>query len=97
VVRGYRQDAVRVHIPRCEACQNRNWISGFLVITGFMVGGVVGIGFPSWGWTVWVGAVVGGVPLLLGIILYARLSGRRSIDAYPPLQRLRQAGWTDPN
>jgi hypothetical protein len=63
VVRGYRQDAVRVRIPRCEA------------------------------WTVW----VGGVPLLLGIFLYERLSGRRSIDAYPPLRRLRQAGWTDPN
>ena len=83
---------------RCEACRNRNWIYSFLVVTGFLVGGVLGMGFSS-GWTAAVGAVVGLVAAVLGIFLYARLSGRRwrSMDDYPPLERLRQAGWTDPS
>jgi hypothetical protein len=96
VVRGWRQDAVRV--PWCEACCSRNRISTFITTTGFLVGGVLGMGLPSWGWTTIAGGVVGAVAaLLLGILFYGRLSGRRAIDDYPPLQRLRQAGWTDPN
>lgn len=99
VVRGQFKDYVRVRIPRCEACRNRNWISAFLVIAGFLVGGVLGMGFSSSGWAGFVGSLIGVVPPVLGILLYQRLAGRRwrSTADYPPLQRLRQAGWTDPN
>jgi hypothetical protein len=93
------KDYVRVRIPRCEACRDRNWILSFLVITCCLFGSVLGMGYWSSGWGAIGGAVAGLVPPVLGIHFYQRLSGRRwrSNNDYPPLQRLRQAGWIDPN
>jgi hypothetical protein len=95
MVRGYWQDVVRVRVPRCEGCRNRYWLVAFLFLTSGLVGMVFGgVEFlPSWGWMTIVGGFMGFVTVALGFVLYERLSGRRSINTYPPVQRLRQAGW----
>lgn len=71
----------------------------FLISTSFLVGMVFGgVEFlPSWGWMTIVGGLIGSVAVTLGFVLLERLSGWRSIDSYPPLRRLRQAGWKDPH
>jgi hypothetical protein len=51
-------------------------------------GGVV----SSWGWIV--GGFIVFVTFPRGFVLYERFSGRRTdVSTYPPIQRLRQAGW----
>jgi hypothetical protein len=89
---------VEVSIPRCEACQLRNWLSGFLLVCGFLMGGFVGgTQFPSRGMTTIIGAALGCVPGVLVGMYYLRIRGLRSLDDYPPLKRLRECGWVDPN
>jgi hypothetical protein len=49
------------------------------------------------GWTTtWVAAVIGFVVALLGVALHRRLSGFRSLNSYPTVVTLRQAGWHYP-
>jgi hypothetical protein len=49
------------------------------------------------GTTIWIGAVAGFVVALLGVALHRRLSGFRSLNSYPPVVMLRQAGWHYPS
>jgi hypothetical protein len=95
VVKGFWSDRVRVPVPRCKGCRNRYWIAGFLFLIGGLVGMVYGgVEFlPSWGWMTVVGLFMGGMTVIIGFAQYEGLSGRRTIYSYPPLQRLRQAGW----
>jgi hypothetical protein len=91
------KDVVKVSIPRCEACQLRNYLSGFLIFSGIFIGACVGgFQFPSRGITTIIGAVVGCVPGALLVLYYRRIAGFRSIEDYPPLKRLREAGWEEP-
>ena len=84
---------VKVSVPRCEACRLRSWLSGFLTIGGFFVGGyVAGLqGIPMI-----IGALVGCIPGFLLASYYRRIIGFRSLEDYPPLRRLRESGWEDP-
>jgi hypothetical protein len=89
---------VKVSIPRCEACQLRNWLSGFLFVSGFFIGGAVGRSeFPSMWIATIIGAALGCVPGALVAMYYRRIRGLRSLEDYPPLKRLRECGWEDPN
>ena len=49
------------------------------------------------GTTTWIGAVAGFVVAILGVALHRRLSGFRSLNSYPPVVMLRQAGWHYPS
>jgi hypothetical protein len=84
-------DVVNVRVPRCKACSNLHWVCGF----------------P--GLIAWVTALLGLVAqlpwLLYGSLIVIFISGfammgyeglgwRRTRD-YPPLQRLREAGWEE--
>jgi hypothetical protein len=92
------KDIVKIAIPRCEACQIRNYVWGSLVFAGLFIGACVGgLSFPSRGLTTILGAIAGGAPAFLATIFHRRLLGLRSLDNYPPLRRLRECGWTDPN
>jgi hypothetical protein len=78
---------IAVSIPRCQACQLRNWLSGSLTASGFVVGAyVAGL----------IGVVVGCIPGVLLALYYRRIIGFRSLEDYPPLRRLRESGWEDP-
>ena len=89
---------VKLSIPRCEACQLRDWLVGFLFLCGFFIGCAVGaIQFPSKGITTILGGALGCVPGALVIMYYRRIRGLRSIEDYPPLKRLREGGWDDPS
>jgi hypothetical protein len=90
VDRGKWLDTVRVPIPCCKTCRNRYRSSRFLV---FPLGAVLwGVGLRS-GVAFLFGGLGTTYALHLAILHFERRSGRRSIDDYPPLQRLRQDGW----
>src|SRR5580698_7857482 len=79
---------LKVPIPRCQACEIKNYVSGFLLLSGIFIGACVGmIQFPSRGVTTILGAVVGSLPGALGL---------RSPADFPPLKRLRETGWEEP-
>jgi hypothetical protein len=95
-IRGY--DVVRVAIPRCRACQFRNYLWGLLFFCAVLIGVSTGwYASPSRGIALIVGAVAGGIPAALIILGHRRLRGLRSLDAYPLLRQLRQDGWRDPD
>jgi hypothetical protein len=98
VKRGARGlNVVRVTVPRCEACQLRNYLCAFLSFTGFLVGACIGgLQFQSKGITTIIGGFLGLIPALLVCLYYRRILGLRSIDDYPLLKRLRAAGWEEP-
>jgi hypothetical protein len=91
------KNAVEVPIPRCQACQIRNDLSGFLIFAGVSIGAGIGmIQFPSRGITTIIGAAVGSLPGVLLILYYRMVMGLRSVADFPPLKRLREAGWEEP-
>ena len=96
VMRGKYHDQLTVDVPRCEACENRSLGCGVLFSIGF---------FGSIFLASWLASLLSSGLLLVLLLLlvvfslpvagrwYDRLSGRRSITDYPPLRRLREAGW----
>ena len=48
------------------------------------------------GTRIWIGAVLGFVVALMGVALHRRFSGFRSLNLYPTVVMLRQAGWHYP-
>jgi hypothetical protein len=93
------RDVVKVSIPRCEACQLRNYVVGFVMFAGFFAGACFGgLEFPSKGLTTIAGGALGlMIPWALVSLYDHRVRGFRSIGAYPPLRQLHAAGWEDPN
>jgi hypothetical protein len=60
------QNIVKVTVPRCEACQLRNYFWDFLSFTGLFVGVCIGgLQFPSKGITTIIGGFLGLIPTLL--------------------------------
>jgi hypothetical protein len=97
VVTGWSSDTVRVPIPRCVRCRDRNLVTTLVIGAGFLIGGIVGgTTIPSRGWTTILGGFGTLVPLWFAAQLYTRWAGLRNVDAYPPVRRLREAGWSDP-
>ena len=88
-------DRVRVRVPRCKGCRNRYWLAVFLSGTGLLVGLVYGGVESSWGVMTIVAGFTGSWTFYLGFVFYEQLSGWRSNNTWPPLQRLRQAGWKE--
>jgi hypothetical protein len=43
-----------------------------------------------------IGAVLGFMAAVLGVALHRRASGIRALNTYPPVVRLRKAGWRYP-
>ena len=98
VRRGRRQDTVRVTVPRCAACRDRSYLAGLLIVAGFIGGGMSGgLLFPPNQWTWLAGAFGGLLTVALVNILNEKRAGRRLVTSYPPLRRLRAAGWSEPN
>jgi hypothetical protein len=100
VERGAWLDRVRVSVPRCANCRWRNRLSVTICFGGAATGAIV---FPQvshegvGGTTTGVAAVIGFVVALLGVSLHRRLSGFRSLNSYPAVVTLRQAGWRYPS
>jgi hypothetical protein len=91
------QNIVKVTVPRCEACQLRNYFWGFLSFTGLFVGVCIGrLQFPSKGITTIIGGFLGLIPALLVSWCHRRMRALRSNSDYPLLKRLRAAGWEEP-
>lgn len=91
------QNIVKVTVPRCEACQLRNYFWGFLSFVGLFVGVCIGgLEFPSKGITTIIGGFVGLIPALLVSWCHRRMRGLQSVSDYPLLKRLRAAGWEEP-
>jgi len=86
-------DEVHVRIPRCRVCQHRNEISAVLITAGCLVGGVLGAVEGGKGASI-IFALLGGGMAYLGVSLWERPS-LRPVSFYPPLRRLRQAGWKE--
>ncbi|SDS88366.1 hypothetical protein [Bradyrhizobium canariense] len=63
-----------------------------LTAPGWLIVSHEGIGNLATG----IGAVLGFAAALLGVVLHRRLSGIRSLNAYPPVVTLRQTGWRHP-
>jgi cobalamin biosynthesis protein CobD/CbiB len=96
VVRGKYADVLKVRIPRCEACENRGLGWGIVFLIVFFGGAFL----ASWLASLMSSGFL--LNLLLLILVFSvpaaarwfeRLLGRRPIDDYPPLRRLREAGW----
>ncbi len=96
VRRGRRMDTVRVSIPRCAKCQTRNLITTALIYIGFAAGAFAGSSWSKSGWGLPVGAFLVGLPLAFAIQWAERLMGHQLNKDYPPVARLRAAGWSDP-
>jgi len=57
------RNVVKVTVPRCKACQFRNYLWAFLSFAGFFVGACIGgLQFPSRGITTIIGGFVGLTP-----------------------------------
>lgn len=98
VKRGRFTDTIRVPVPRCRACRSRSRISMALVFGGLAVGVVVGwTVFGRIAWAPVAGAVLGFLIPIVALVVVQRGSGRRAIDAYPPVWSLKAAGWTEPS
>lgn len=97
VTHGWQSDIVHISVPRCARCLLRNRIVALMIgvatMTGAVVGGTV---FPSRGWTTMAGGFGTLAALWLGMLLFERATGLRSVDSYPPVRRFRQLGWSDP-
>ena len=91
------QNIVKVTVPRCEACQLRNYFWGFLGFAGLFAGVCIGgLEFPSRGITTIIGGFVGLIPALLVSWCHRQMRGLRSNSDYPLLKRLRAADWEEP-
>jgi hypothetical protein len=94
VIRGRRQDALKLSIPRCARCRNRNALTLCLVLGAYAVGAWAGSAVPSKGFMMIVGAAVCGVGVVFAVRFFEQRAGLHGADAYPPLRRLLAAGWT---
>jgi hypothetical protein len=102
VEHGAGLDKIRVRVPCCARCRSRNRFSVMICFGGAAVGAIVFPILRSRLWPhietlAWVGAVAGFVAALLAVALHRRLSGFRSLNSYPPVIALRQAGWHYPS
>jgi hypothetical protein len=105
VKHGKRWDKVIVPVPRCRGCRSWTWLS-WAVVGGSGVAGVILLPilqarlWPQFGAPGWLIAVDIGAAFwvsTLGVALHRRLSGRRSVNSYPPIVTLRRQGWKDPS
>jgi hypothetical protein len=101
VTRRRSRDTIRVPIPRCRACQNRNRLSVAMTFVGLAAGAIAGrlarVVWPGLtGGATAIGAVVGVVVVMFAVAYERKRSGRRPRGAYPPIVKLRQAGWSYP-
>jgi hypothetical protein len=93
-----RISIVKISVPRCGACQIRNYLASGLLVAGFLIGACIGgLQFPSKGITTILGGVAGLIPGALLVLYDRRVGGRRSLEDYPALKQLRAAGWQDPD
>ncbi len=93
VIRGKRQDLIRLRIPRCERCRNRGYVSTAIILAGYAAGALAGMAIPSRGLMSVVGAAVCGLGLMFVLSAFETRAGFRRIGDYPPLRSLRAAGW----
>lgn len=98
VRRGHFENVVRVPVPRCARCQERNMVTAMLCIATFFIGGAIGgLGFPSAGWTTILGAFGVLVPLWILLHQLDLRAGRQPLDRFPLIVRLRALGWVEPD
>jgi len=109
VKRGRRFDVLRVPVPRCAACQARNRLTIAIALCSLPIGAMAlpllwpRTFSPAWlqaghegplGNLAALGAVAGFAIAVAGIALHRRLSGLRSLNDYPAIVTVRQAGWS---
>jgi hypothetical protein len=97
VVRGKYSDVVKLRIPRCEACRSRMINLKVLFIAGYVTFCVVSVMLSSHFIIIVGSAFVILISIAFAVSRSERRAGRRSINDYPPRQRLRQAGWQEPS
>ena len=99
MTRGARTDRLRVPVPRCAMCKKRKYVQGFLVFAAavttalFLAGRIL----PDRGFGLAIGWVGGAVFGAVVVLAYERRQGRRTTDSFPPLVRLKRAGWMVPD
>lgn len=91
VEHGARYDTLRLAVPRCSACCDRRILNGFCGFAVFLVVSAIAALWQRYAHWIVVSIVLMAIAVFLTI--HEEGPRYRDIQDYPPLRRLRRAGW----
>lgn len=93
VERGARYDTIQLAVPRCSACRGRRIFGGFCAFALFLVVSAIAVLWQRYAYWILVLIFVVLVAIAVFVPIHEEGPRYRDIQDYPPLRRLRRAGW----